>query len=228
MIFKVKDRVVVRSTGGWRADFVGTVETLAEPAGTVGHDDHTYFIRFDYPQFDLDGDGPYRGAQILGRHLALLKPDFESYKNLVFFEDGSLRDLRIIPADRQIWCKLFDYLRHGNSEVQTTFLTNNEDYPIPNDTEGIFSKDRCSSIEMTTVVGDIELKTHFFEISTIEFDLDPRHVSTEKQLDLLFAHLRDLARFLERDVQLTEENQEDLVLLTISRNGSIIFGKSGA
>lgn len=52
-----------------------------EPAGTVGTFDmvetmqgpeRTYWVRFEEPQRDVDGDGPYRESQVLERYLERL------------------------------------------------------------------------------------------------------------------------------------------------------------
>ncbi len=34
----------------------------------------TYWVRFDEPQRDVDGDGPYESSQVLGKYLQPLDP----------------------------------------------------------------------------------------------------------------------------------------------------------
>jgi hypothetical protein len=62
--------------GPWRREFLGVVDDLAAPE-PVRHDqarpgELMYWVRFDQPEFDHAGDGPYRKAQIWGRYLHLV------------------------------------------------------------------------------------------------------------------------------------------------------------
>jgi hypothetical protein len=59
--------------GPWRQEFLGTVDGLAAPQ-PVSHaqartGEFEYWVRFDEPQFDCAGDGPYRKALIWSRYL---------------------------------------------------------------------------------------------------------------------------------------------------------------
>jgi hypothetical protein len=68
-------RVVKDATwdGPWKREFLGTVDDTGAPE-TVIHDrawpgELKYWVRFDEPELDHAGDGPYRKAQIWGRYL---------------------------------------------------------------------------------------------------------------------------------------------------------------
>lgn len=58
--------------GPWARVFSGVIDDtappvlVANPKGDAG--EFSYFVRFNEPQFDRDGDGRYRKAQILGRY----------------------------------------------------------------------------------------------------------------------------------------------------------------
>jgi hypothetical protein len=59
--------------GPWQREFLGAIDDLAAPA-PVQHaqarpGELEYWIRFDEPQFDSGGDGPYRKALIWDRYL---------------------------------------------------------------------------------------------------------------------------------------------------------------
>lgn len=67
---------VVRDTewdGPWQQEFSATIDGLGapepvrHPMADVG--ELNYWVRFDAPQYDSSGDGPYRKAQIWGRYL---------------------------------------------------------------------------------------------------------------------------------------------------------------
>ncbi|GHA77734.1 hypothetical protein GCM10010305_21000 [Streptomyces termitum] len=59
--------------GPWQAEFSGTIDAV----GAAVPNEHAqafsgellYWVTFDAPQYDSDGDGPYRKAQVWGRYL---------------------------------------------------------------------------------------------------------------------------------------------------------------
>lgn len=59
--------------GPWRNEFLGTIDDMGapEPVGSpharVG--ELAFWVTFDAPQYDSDGGGPYRKAQIWDRYL---------------------------------------------------------------------------------------------------------------------------------------------------------------
>ena len=58
--------------GPWPAQPTGTV--TGHPSVVNGRNGPmlTYWIEFDSPQRDADGDGPYATSQVLGKYLAVL------------------------------------------------------------------------------------------------------------------------------------------------------------
>lgn len=59
--------------GPWPVEFWGTVDDLQIPA-PVAHaqareGELVYWVRFDAPQVDSDGCGPYRAAEVWSRYL---------------------------------------------------------------------------------------------------------------------------------------------------------------
>ena len=50
---------------------MGTVGSH-ELVSTMQGPEQTYWIEFDEPQRDADGDGPYRGSQVLARYLEVV------------------------------------------------------------------------------------------------------------------------------------------------------------
>jgi hypothetical protein len=59
--------------GPWQFEFFGTIDAMGAPepnqASTALSDELLYWVTFDAPQYDSDGEGPYRKAQIWGRYL---------------------------------------------------------------------------------------------------------------------------------------------------------------
>ena len=62
--------------GPWAQAVEGRVSAMAAPEPVVSRNSKpgelNYWIDFDPPQLDSDGDGPYRKAQIRGRYLEAL------------------------------------------------------------------------------------------------------------------------------------------------------------
>ena len=55
--------------GPWPAEPLGVVTDGPEEVPGRGGPMPTYWIRFDEPQVDVDGDGPYESSQVLGKYL---------------------------------------------------------------------------------------------------------------------------------------------------------------
>jgi hypothetical protein len=69
--FAVGARVSVSAAcAGFRNDACGVICDGPDPVATVQGEDYWYWVRFDEPQHDSSGDGPYYKAQILSRCLA--------------------------------------------------------------------------------------------------------------------------------------------------------------
>lgn len=59
--------------GPWQVEFLGTIDAMGapEPVGNprAGDGELAYWVSFDEPQYDSNGGGPYRKAQIWARYL---------------------------------------------------------------------------------------------------------------------------------------------------------------
>jgi hypothetical protein len=58
--------------------------------------------------------------------------------------------------------------------------------------------------------GQFSFKLPFFTVDEIEFDIDPREVKDERDLEELFDFLRRLCRISNKQTVLTPENAPDL------------------
>lgn len=68
-------RVAADSTGhiAWQREFFGVVSPMGAPEPVINPQAHdgelAYWVAFDEPQLDSDGDGPYRKALIWDRYI---------------------------------------------------------------------------------------------------------------------------------------------------------------
>ncbi|WP_267801578.1 ferrous iron transport protein A [Streptomyces sp. H27-H5] len=58
-------------SGPWQVEFEGEIDGLGSPVdhAMARTGEMEYWVKFDEPQYDSDGDGPYRKALIWGRYL---------------------------------------------------------------------------------------------------------------------------------------------------------------
>lgn len=56
--------------GGWPENPFGVISGPPRDTKTRQGLDYSYFVRFDPPAMDSEGQGPFRGAMILSRHLS--------------------------------------------------------------------------------------------------------------------------------------------------------------
>jgi len=81
--FKIGDRVRISPTHHWAQGMTGIIAVPGTPASAFAEDWpkavqarrellYFYFVTFDRPQIDADGDGPYSGGEIDIRYLELV------------------------------------------------------------------------------------------------------------------------------------------------------------
>lgn len=71
--FKARDRVRITQDYTWGQGAIGTIDTgVPNIVEGVKGNIYCYSVRFDIPQIDADGDGPYVLATIESDYLELL------------------------------------------------------------------------------------------------------------------------------------------------------------
>lgn len=126
--------------------------------------------------------------------------------------DGSLRDIVVLKADRQLWQQAIDYVRQldraGSVHMDESAP------PLPNDVGDIFALSAQGEARLTIDLGGIRVNCFFFADDEIEFDLDPREVTSEADATSLLSFVRGLGEAAGRKVHLTEENAHEWRWLT--------------
>ena len=115
--------------------------------------------------------------------------------------DGSLRDIYITPASLCDWEAIYPFLR-SQSGVEFTTVAGSCDAPATI-TPSLFTGSRPM---LRFRVGGILVVCHFFTPEEIEFDIDPREVTTQAHLDSLLAFLQQLGDRTRKRAVLTPEN----------------------
>jgi hypothetical protein len=129
-----------------------------------------------------------------------------------FEVDGSLRDLVVLATSLDDWQILFDELRTKNYDL--TFVCGNS-HALPQGVDELLLPrrldDPCPSLSLR--LGANTLNCHFYQPDEIEFDIDPRDVTSEDNFLEITDFMRTIGKRLKKDVILAEENQHDLVLI---------------
>jgi hypothetical protein len=124
--------------------------------------------------------------------------------------DGSYCDLYILDTDLSHWQKVVDFLRV--SEYRITFKVDNQLAALPEDVAEIFHKRNETGVLLTIEVDGLFINCHFFTEDEIEFDLDPREISSEEKLSHLFLFMKKTGGHLQKEVRLTPENHQEGVI----------------
>lgn len=125
--------------------------------------------------------------------------------------DGSLRDIYITPATLDDWRILFPLLRdYPGAEYSAGGVVQE----APNTVEQVFAS-RSSGIPIFRIqVGAMVVVFHFFSDDRIECDIDPREITSQSDLDVLFGFMRWLGDAVRKPVLLTPENGREHPIIT--------------
>ncbi|MBJ6117831.1 hypothetical protein JAO76_06495 [Pontibacter sp. BT310] len=144
--------------------------------------------------------------------------DWNSIKQELYYEDGSLRDILVLNTNREDWRK-WSSLVNDNYKVEfyngRTLKTESRI-----DLEVVFSfwEDSGSfdePIKATIKLGEVNIMCYFFIESEIENDIEPREVKTEENHQAILSYLQSVADILGKKVVLTPEMEAETILLEI-------------
>ncbi|MGH1375180.1 MAG: hypothetical protein ACRBCK_02430 [Alphaproteobacteria bacterium] len=68
-MFQIGDKVIVSKDGGWKNDCSGVICSAPEPIDTLKGPENFYWVRFDQPEQDVNGDDEYIKAQVLSCYI---------------------------------------------------------------------------------------------------------------------------------------------------------------
>ncbi|QDT14379.1 hypothetical protein [Alienimonas californiensis] len=128
----------------------------------------------------------------------------------MFDRDGSLRDVLVLETTVDDWERLLDFVRTGPQTYSYSSVDGKADLPAAQE---IFPDGQREGLHLMAVnLGGCTANCHFFWTGDIEFDLDPKEVTTAERAAAVFAWMRDLGRELGKPIRLTPENTEEYVL----------------
>jgi len=142
-------------------------------------------------------------------------------KRKVYYEDGSLRDIFVLHADRQDWKKWIDYV---NENYRIEWYNGNTDkYEDKINVcviEGHWNREHDLSSIASVFVDAIMINAYFADDSEIENDINPKEFNSPEDHEKLMRFMSDIARILDKDVILTPENEKETILIKIDKGGN--------
>jgi hypothetical protein len=150
---------------------------------------------------------------------ALTEKQWTIIEELVYYRDGSLRDIYVLDTTIEDWEKWIDLVNakytvefyNGQTEQIETAL-NKElvlDYLI-------CRKDYA--YHATIKLENIDVKVYFFHAAEIENDITPVQLNTVESHNRLVGYLLDISNKLQKPVFLTAENSPNIIHIKVDRN----------
>ncbi|PFH82606.1 hypothetical protein [Bacillus sp. AFS088145] len=109
--------------------------------------------------------------------------------NQVFFVDGSLRDIYVFNVDLDEWQKLFEFVNRSNWNI--TLYKDGQIFEYGNTTVKLLFKEKEKhNITMTINIKGILINCYLFSETEIEFDLNPKEIKSESDVNIVFDFLK--------------------------------------
>jgi hypothetical protein len=125
--------------------------------------------------------------------------------------DGALRDIYVFQTTLQDWQTLSDFLRL-NFELE--YSIDGKEQPFPKLVSEVFAVRAQANTLLNFQAGKILFSCHFFTPGEIEFDLDPRNIKTQSDLDVLLDFMRQAGNSVCKPVVLTVENTPEIPIIS--------------
>jgi hypothetical protein len=141
-------------------------------------------------------------------------------------DDGSWRDIYVFDTKMADWQQMLDSLRASPYQVQ--YFRNREPAELPNAAAEAFPlPDECDRMLSVTFSG-VLANCHFFTEDEIEFDIDPREVKGQAELDALFGFMHLLADSVGKEAVLSPENFRQVVIFRVRPGGVAVEWVAGS
>jgi hypothetical protein len=135
-----------------------------------------------------------------------------------FAWEGSLRDIYVLATSLSDWQAAWQLLRGGGFDATCT--ADGVTIPLPQNVGQIFAAQREPLFLVTVLLAGVDLNCHFFTEEEIEFDLDPRTVTGQLQLNALVSFMTELAVATGKAVLMTHENCSNAPFLRVAPTGA--------
>jgi len=129
------------------------------------------------------------------------------------FEAGSFRDIYLLGTDLDAWQRMLDGLSARQYEL--AYFRDDQAIELPPDAIEVFASLPECYHQLSVNLCQVQANCHFFTPDDIEFNIDPREVKGQSELDAVFAFMRCLADSASMDAILTLEDSPDGVIFRV-------------
>ena len=142
----------------------------------------------------------------------------------IFEADGALRDIYVQEVTLNDWRYVIDLINkkykvnYGNTGEHKDTNLIDKDYVIEYLTD---ETEKVQSKSATISLGKIRLNCHFFLKDQIEFDIDPKEVTSIKEFELLEDFMIEISKSIDNQITLTDENNPKFPLIKIDTNRGV-------
>ena len=141
-------------------------------------------------------------------------------KEKIYYWDGSWRDLYILQTNLDDNLKWTNYVNENYRIEWFNGLTQADEKKIDYEVIKEFwngNLDLCSTAKV--FIDKIQINNHFFDNEEIENDIDPREINSIEDHEIVVKYMKDLALLLDKTIILTPENDKEIVLMKVSKDG---------
>ena len=141
-------------------------------------------------------------------------------KEKIYYWDGSWRDLYILQTNLDDNLKWTNYVNENYRIEWFNGLTQADEKKIDYEVIKEFwngNHDLCSTAKV--FIDKIQINNHFFDNEEIENDIDPREINSIEDHEIVVKYMKDLALLLDKTIILTPENDKEIVLMKVSKDG---------
>lgn len=141
-------------------------------------------------------------------------------KEEIYYWDGSWRDIYILQTNLEDNKRWADYVNNNYRIEWFNGLTQAEENKVDFEVIKEYwngNHDLCSTAKI--FIDKIQINNHFFTDTEIENDIDPREINSIDDHEKVVKYMTDLSKLLNKSVILTPENDQEIVLMKVSKNG---------
>jgi len=130
-----------------------------------------------------------------------------------FYCDGSWRDIYVFDTNMAAWQRMLDAFRASPCQVQ--YFRDHQPAELPKQATDAFPlPDECNRM-LSVIFSGVTANCHFFTENDIEFDIDPREIKGQEELDALLEFMHRLANIVGKDAVMTPENMRKIVVFRV-------------
>jgi len=140
-------------------------------------------------------------------------------KEKVYYWDGSWLDIYILRTSLEDNEKWTDYVNENYRIEWFNALTQADENRISFDVIKEFwngNQDLCSTAKV--FIDKVQINNHFFTDTEIENDIDPREINSMEDHERVIKYMTDLSKLLDKPLILTPENEQETILIIVSKN----------